>query len=169
MAYTTPTKPEPQIIPEMKPKKLIPISCARQIIAIRNDIEKNAQHKGKQFELVFAAYSELVVAQGYQKPRPSGCRSGCIHKMNTVLNNWLRIFDQQGGVLPEEKENLNRVREAVMISKNGILVPVDARRSELESKGWAELKELVGPEKYKELGDGKMVKKEVLIDYLMSI
>jgi len=169
MAYTTPPKPQKMMLPEMKPKKLIPLSCAKQILAIRKDIEKHVQHKGKQFELVFSAYSEIVVDQGYQKPKPSGCRSGCIHKMNTVLINWLKIFDQQGGVLPAEKEQLNQVREAIMISKGGILVPVETRRAELEQKGWAELKELVGAEKYKELGEGKMVKKEKLIDYLMSI
>lgn len=142
----------------------------KRLLKIRNDIDKGLIHTGQNFELVLFSYNEIQKHFNRQPMRPSGCRSGCMQVINKILRNWFIEFDKQGGILPEEKEEVHNFQQAVKIVRpNGQMIPVDERRAELEAKSWAELKQILGEDKAKEIGNGKMAKKAQIIDELLKM
>lgn len=160
-------KHAPQALP-IQP--LIPLTGARELLAIRQDIEAGKMHTGKNFELVLFSFNEIQKHFGRQGKKKTGCRSGCTSQMNQVLRNWFKVFDQHGGILPADKAERQKVNESIIVVKHGKMVPLDQRRAELNEKSYSELKMLLGEEKTKALSDnGKMAKKKDIIEELLKI
>ena len=76
----------------------IPLSCEKELLEIREDIEKGVNHKGRNFEICYAAISELYNKMGKHKPA-ADC-SNCTVLWNTLLQNWFKKLDQD--VRPRE-------------------------------------------------------------------
>ncbi len=81
-------------------KELVPLSVGKEIIEIRDQIEANHQHAGGQWEVVYKAYSEIQEAHGHYAPDFTQACSGCTVTMNTMLKNWLALYDK--GSLPQK-------------------------------------------------------------------
>jgi len=76
----------------------IPLSCEKELLEIREDIERGVNHKGRNFEICYAAISELYNKMGKHKPA-ADC-SNCTVLWNTLLQNWFKKLDQD--VRPRE-------------------------------------------------------------------
>lgn len=76
-------------------KTWFPLTVQKEILAMRTEIEKNAQHAGQKFELVKQAYNEIKVAHGGLPVKHTSSCSGCILNMNGALKNWFALYDKQ--------------------------------------------------------------------------
>lgn len=152
----------------IKKQNYAPLSCVKELAAIKDDVFKNVQHIGRNFEIVRLAFTEINKHYGLQTPRTI-CRSGCITNMNKTLKNWFRLWEASGGKVPKEGISIPGLD-----SKSGdTLQPLDSRREELTKTDWVILKEraieLLSPELYKSLNNGKPPKKAVLIEELLKL
>ncbi len=166
MGYTVNTKSKDE---------LIPLKAEKEILAIRRDIEKNVQHRGKNYEICFSAYTEIRVSFGYPKPNAS-CRTGCIQQMNRTLANWLKMYDKQGstGSEPIKINSSNpSLNDLIKGESNGQLIPIQDRIDKLVDKGWLALRNEVvkniGEEGYNALNKGKVVSKVQLAKSLLGL
>ena len=75
--------------------KLIPLSVEKEVLEIREAIEKKEAHAGRNYEIAYQAYSEIKRATGkVPKDKNQSC-SSCIHEINLLLNNWLKMYDSR--------------------------------------------------------------------------
>ena len=74
--------------------ELVQLSVAKEILAIRPDIEKNVQHAGGQLELVYQAFCEIQKAHGHHPVKLDPSCSGCTLNMNKLLINWFKLYDK---------------------------------------------------------------------------
>lgn len=77
-------------------KTWFPLTVQKEILAMRKDIENNAQHAGPRFELVKKAYDEIREAHGQAKSKYTAGCSGCILNMNQIVINWFKLYDTLG-------------------------------------------------------------------------
>ena len=77
-------------------KTYFPLTVQKQILELRPEIEKNAQHAGQKFELVKQAFNDILVAQGKRPWSFDNSCSGCILEANKILINWFKLYDQTG-------------------------------------------------------------------------
>jgi hypothetical protein len=157
--------------PESLPiQPLIPLTGAKQLLTIRQDIEKGKIHTGKNFELVLFSYNEIQKHFKRMPRKAGGCRSGCNHQMNKILQNWFKVFDKHGGILPADREQIKQMNDSIKVVKDGQLVSLEDRRKEYEEMSWQELRQLLGEDRCKQIGkDGKMAKKSDIIEELLKL
>lgn len=176
-----------------RPKKLydgstlIPISVAKEILDIREDIEKNVQHAGPNLEIVYQAYSEIQKATGKQPRKLDSTCSGCTQEMNNLLKNWFVKYDQ--GSLPEKQftgaikprplkpvaqktESLPHTTKAATVKK---IKPVEESEpqsnfDDISGMNYGELlakfHSVASEEEIATINNGKKPSKKQLIDYL---
>lgn len=136
-------------VKNLKKDQYIDLETKDIILPLREEIEKNVQHTGENFEKCFAAYCEIKKAFGQPKPN-SSCRTGCINSMNTILSNWFKLYDKQE---PEAKE----------------YNPFD----ELMKNNFATLKSMViedfGEDGYKSLNNGKRASKKMMVNKILGL
>ena len=129
------------------------------LIKIREDIENKVMHKGKNYEIVFQAYTEIKKHYGLPKPS-SGCRSGCIVKINNTLINWLIQYDKSGINIYSNNKGSNE------------LLPIQDKIDALSLKSWKELKTLLidikGQDYYDSLNQGRNVKSKILMKEIIK-
>lgn len=165
-------------IKSSKDKGVIKLNCQKELMSLRKDIENNVQHRGKNYEVCFAAYTEINVHYGYAKPN-STCRTGCIRQMNIILINWFKAFDSSGGIMPVESNDSRKspnsysFKEVVQAESGGNLISIDSRRETLLAWDWAELKAhavtLLGKERIKALNGNKPAKKSQIVEELLKL
>ncbi len=144
------------------------LTNADAILKMREAIEKNEQHKGRAFQIAHQAYTEMHEHRNLKPPKYKTSCSGCIHRINQMLKNWLKAYDNVGGELAKPKAT--SLSEAV---KPKGLVPLAARRKTLEESSYNEIKESAIEanvyDKAKEMNGGKMPKKATLIDLILKV
>jgi len=124
-------------------EKLPFLTVASEIVALSEDIKKNIQHRGRNFEIVKQGYEELKKAQGLPPSSKRLCRSGCITQMNKMMTNWLVLFEKSGGIIPSNP-TVTILTPSIQTKHSGNpLIPLDDKRKALEEKSWAELNKLV--------------------------
>ena len=141
-----------------------------ELYKLKESIKKNGQHKGKDFEVIFEAYSQIQ--KFYGRPKPSrACRSGCIRQMNNILTNWFAIYEREGGTLPDPDKT--PVERAMSASQGGSLVTLDSRRKSLDAMSYGDLKEelkqKIGEEAFKLINGKKPAKKIQVIEELLKL
>lgn len=72
----------------------MPLSVAKQILDMREEIENNNQHAGQKLEVVYQAYCEIQKAHGHHPAKLNPSCSGCTMEMNKMLKNWFRLYDK---------------------------------------------------------------------------
>ncbi len=77
-------------------KTWFPLTVQKEILAMRKEIENNAQHAGPKFELVKKAYDEIREAHGQAKSKYTSSCSGCILGINQIIINWFKLYDTLG-------------------------------------------------------------------------
>ena len=146
------------------------LTSAKEILAMREAIENNDQHVGKAFEIAHKGYAEMHKHRNLQVPKYRTSCSGCIHRINQMLKNWLKAYDKVGGNLDAPKSM--SVEHAIK-PKGNALVPIAARRKALEESSYNELTEAAkDSEVYdaaKTENGGKRPKKSQLIDKLLRV
>jgi len=130
---------------QFSPKKqpLPPLSVAKEIIELSNDIKKNIQHRGRNFEIVKQGYEELKKANGLPPSSKRLCRSGCITQMNKMMTNWINRFEEGGGIIPSNPSVTILTPKVQSAPSSNPLIPLEDKRKALEEKSWAELNKLV--------------------------
>ena len=151
------------------------ISNEVELFKLRKAIEKNAQHKGKDFEVVKQAYTDMEKFYGRQVPN-SSCRSGCIHQMNKMLNNWFKLFDNSGRQEPKKEGSKtgSKTMNSLISPKAGdSLVSISDKREALAKEDYGvlltRLKEELSPEQIREISKGKMMKKSLIVETLLNL
>lgn len=119
----------------MKNQEFIKLSMAKELLKIRKEIENNEQHTGNQFNLVEAAYQELLGKQGHQPIKYKKSCSGCINQMNKMLTNWFKSYDESPVIIDLKPTGSNPVHN------DGNLIPKNSRRIELEKMSYIDLKD----------------------------
>ena len=146
------------------------LSNAKDILAMREAIENNDQHVGKAFEIVHKGYAEMHTLRNLQVPKYKKSCSGCIHRINTMLKNWLGAYDSVEGDLDAPKSV--SIGQAIK-PKGNALVPIADRRKALEESSYNELteaaKEAEVYDAAKTENGGKRPKKSQLIDKLLRV
>jgi hypothetical protein len=146
------------------------LTNANDILEMREAIENNEQHRGKAFDIAYKGYSEIHKHNNLQMPKYRDSCSGCIHRINTMLKNWLFNYDKIGG--PSKQAKKVDVKQAIK-SKRNVLTPIADRRKALEDVGYNEIKQSAIDagvyEECKKLNGGKLPKKTQLIDKLLLI
>ncbi len=142
----------------------------KELYKLKEAILKNDQHKGKAFEVIFEAYTQIQKYFG--RPKPSrACKSGCVRQMNTILKNWFALHSASGGTIPEGKKT--PVEKAMSASQGGSLVTLEDRRKKLDAMSYgdlkAELKEKIGEEAFKLINGKKPAKKIQVIEELLKL
>lgn len=154
---------------QINPSNNFPIlPLTKELVAIREDIFNNVQHKQKNFELCREAYDQLKAAHG-QPPSSKRrlCRSGCIHQMNKLLGNYLRQWENNGGRFPEDL----KVESKTLKPKDMTLKPLveSAKQKELEDLSWAVLNEMaIKKNNGKRLDTTGRASKKILIEFLLN-
>lgn len=142
-----------------------------ELYKLKESIFKNGQHKGKDFEVVFEAFSQIKKHYGYPKPS-TACKSGCIKVMNDLLKNWFKAYENKGGTIPtnDKKDSIDK---AMSTSQGGSLVTLDHRRKELDKMAYGDLKtklkEKIGEEEFKLINGKKPAKKIQVIERLLNL
>ena len=167
-----------------KMKKVINITCAKELIKIRVDVENMVQHVGKNLEIVIQAYGDVLEAQGYQRPKKNRmCTSGCIYQMNKILINWLKQYDAAGGQMEGsttkpsqstmDKINDLTLDEVLGSEENPSLITKEQRREVIEASKWGDLlleaNERLGEDTVRELNGGHLPKKVQLVEALLNL
>lgn len=155
---------------ELKPELL------KEVVKLRSEIEENAQHRGKNYEICLAAYTAIREAHGHPAPN-SSCRSGCIRQMNKILCNWFKNFDAHGGRVPSDQPTSPSVapstNEAINAESNGNLIPIETRRATLMDEDYDVIKESYlfkfNQEEYKKLNNGRKASKEAKVNKLLGV
>jgi len=159
----------PYDVSKIKPMKhqFKMLTNSDEVLKIREAIEKNTQHKGRDFQVVQQAYAELHEHQNLQVPKYKTSCSGCIHRMNQMIGNWLKQYDQVGGGLKKPD-----VKAAVK-PKGNTLVPLAARRKTLEESSYNDIKQAAIEanvyDKAKKANNGKVPKKVALIELILKV
>ena len=146
------------------------LTNAKDILAMREAIENNDQHVGKAFEIAHKGYAEMHAHRNLQVPKYRTSCSGCMHRINNLLKNWLKAYDSVGGNLDEPKKaNINQAIKP----KGNTLTPMADRRKTLEESSYNELteaaKEAEVYDAAKTANGGKRPKKAQLIDKLLGL
>ncbi len=117
---------------------------------MREDIEKNVQHAGGNWDLVFQAYSEIQKAHGHAPANYTQSCSGCTVTMNTLLKNWFNLYDK-GSVVA-------KARTGGVESKP--LVPIKDKKSKAKKtvKVAEDLSNKTDGPKYAEMSYGELLK-----------
>lgn len=136
------------------------------LMAIKNDIFANVQHRGSNFELVKASYEANKKHLGLPSSSKRLCRSGCIRQYNLILKNLIVQFESKGGKCePAPAE----IKSTILKPTSRVLVPMADKRKELEDKSWAVLKEMVNVKRSGvPMESNGRVSKVALIDELLK-
>ena len=146
------------------------LTNAKEILAMREAIESNEQHTGRAFEIAHAAYAEMHKHRNLQVPKYRTSCSGCIHRINQMLKNWLKAYDKLGGNMGAT--NKPSMKQAIK-PKGNTLTPMADRRKALEESSYNELTEAAKDadvyDVAKTENGGKRPKKSQLIDKLLGL
>ena len=144
------------------------LTNANEILEMREAIENNEQHRNKAFEIAYKGYAEIHKHNNIQMPKYKESCSGCIHRINTILKNWLLNYDKIGDHTKHSKKV--DVKQAIK-PKGNVLTPIADRRKALEDASYNEIKQSAIDagiyEECKKLNGGKLPKKTQLIDKLL--
>lgn len=147
---------------------------------VRLAVMRNKSHKGALRTLLMNAYNEIRKQMGKQT-RQIDCTS-CNGALNRQLQIWYRFYDNR---TPGQKkmcqisstgELLNLSNEdAVKGTQEGMLIPIDDRKAQLEKEDYRKLLKILKTEKparYQQLVEenngNHMIKKPVIIHELLQ-
>ena len=106
---------------------MIPLTCEKEVLEIREAIEKGTHHLGRNFEICYQAVKEICESQGRNTPNPR-CAS-CTISWNVLLQNWLKKYD-------ENNELPHTIEEVVDKANEGLTdAGVEELKKECKEKG----------------------------------
>ena len=111
--------------------ELIPLSCEKELLEIREDIDKGVNHKGKNFEICYQAIKEIYQKQGKNSPN-ANC-ANCTVAWNKILQNWFKLVDKD--IRPKEARSRTEPKELKPVNNMTDEEEIAALKAECDAKG----------------------------------
>lgn len=109
----------------------IPVSCEKELLSIRKEIENGVSHKGRSFEICYQAIKDIYKALGQNQPK--GDCQNCVQQWNKLLNNWFKKYDNKPmprhAAIKTEPKPLVPLKEKEVVLGESVEETVDLNKS----------------------------------------